>query len=198
MDFSFFAFRNHLHHRPQISEIASANMIVNDKPTIPLDRSRDRIADSWQIAEIARWNQQFNFAPNTPGWIDPADHTTWQPVFGTPPPSRNPLIGSDYGADAEHADSDGLTAFEEYRGFFLDGGPGITTPRHRRLSVAKKELLVECSVMDGIGSVSVSLVIPESDFEDEGNDANAFAQAFDVDERMASVADFFAKSGKSG
>ena len=143
--------------------------------TLPQDLNGDRIAYKWQRQEVEKWNSQFRQNTGEPHWIDPDDQETWSAIFGE--------MG---GADAELADSDGpgpmppmaddgddLTALEEYRGFFLDGGPGITSPQHRRLSVARKELLVEVREMTG----------------------TPFAQNYSLSEIMGAVSDFFGNDG---
>jgi hypothetical protein len=169
--------------------------------TLPHDANGDRIADKWQHREVLRWNAQYRQHPGDSDWINPDNTSTWAAIFGSNGEADAELADSDgpTGPMPPMADDgDGLTAMEEYRGFFLDGGPGVAHPQHRRLSVARKELLVECSVMEGISSTVGSLAIPDSEFEDEGNDANVFAQVFDLDSSMAMVADFFAKEVTAG
>jgi len=78
----------------------------------------------------------------------------------------------------------------------LDGGPGVSAAGHYRLSVARKELLVECREMDGISSVAGSLapVIPAG-FVDPGNQANTHAQGYNLASTMQSISGFFGMSG---
>jgi hypothetical protein len=165
------------------------------KITVPTDLSEDRMADSWQLGQINRWNDQFRLDVEDEDWIDREDFATWPRAFAT-------------GTGAELADSDGddgplpamvdkgddLPALVEYRGFFLDGGPRTTVPNHHRLSVAVKELLVECSEMPGIASTTLRLP-PEGAFTDQGNDPNANAQGYSLTDRMSAVSTFFNKQG---
>jgi hypothetical protein len=164
--------------------------------TLPYDSNGDCIADCWQREQVKDWNRQFRMEPGDLDWMDPDDPQTWPAIFG-----------ADGTTDAELADSDGptgpmpamtdlgdgLTALDEYRGFFLDGGPEPGAPRHRRLSSARKDLLVECSEMEGIGNTGGSLLMPG--FTDPGNDANGFAQAYSLGTVMEKVVAFYASEG---
>ena len=118
--------------------------------TLPLDINGDKLADSWQDAENLKWNAQFN--PVAPRQATDADRALVNPDLDSEeadPDGRNGDGGRDLPAMA--TTGDGLRIREEYRGFILDGGPGITTPgQHKRLSIARKEMLVECSVEAGI------------------------------------------------
>ena len=161
--------------------------------TLPVDRNEDKIADVWQSAQVEKWNEQFNLSVGDEHWADPENSSQWWRIF------------SDVGA--ELADSDGdpgpmpamddkgddLAAFDEYRGFFLDGGPETTSPDHHRLSVARKELLVECSEMDYIAWTTGTITVPG--FVDYGNDANAYAEKYTLTATMSDVASFFAREG---
>jgi hypothetical protein len=113
--------------------------------TLPLDRNHDRLADGWQYAENLKWNAQFNPATPRPAGAD--GRALVNPDLDDEeidPDGRNGDGGRDLPAMA--TTGDGLRICEEYRGFILDGGPGITTPgQHKRLSIARKEMLVECS-----------------------------------------------------
>ena len=171
--------------------------LLNDEPiriTLPDDKNNDKIADHWQRGEVVRWNQQFQLSEGQANWCNPNDSTTWGAVFG----GDNELADSDGAgpmpAMAEQGDA--LTPLEEYRGFFLDGGPNLNAPRHHRLSVARKDLLVECSEMDGIALTGGSLP-PDtgSGFVDQGNDPNAYAQSYSLTSTMSHVSNFFSQDG---
>jgi hypothetical protein len=161
--------------------------------TLPLDRNHDKLADIWQHSEVGRWNQQFRLKQGDPNWIDPQDSTVWWRIFGSLGAELADSDGDTGPMPAMTDKGDDLPACDEYRGFFLDGGPNCSTPAHRRLSVARKELLVECSEMEGIGWVGGSIMVPG--FADPGNDANAFAQAYSLTATMSAVASFYAKEG---
>lgn len=164
--------------------------------TLPYDSNGDLIADCWQREQAKHWNRQFRMEPGNAGWVNPDDPQTWSAIFGLGGTADAELPDSDGPTGpmpAMAALGDGLTALDEYRGFFLDGGPEPGAPRHRRLSAARKDLLVECSEMEGIGNTGGSLLMPG--FTDPGNDANGFAQAYSIGAIMGKVAAFFASEG---
>jgi hypothetical protein len=156
------------------------------KLTLPNDNNGDKLADVWQRGEVQRWNQQFHLNQGDAAWVNPDDPSTWSPVFGPNGAEDAELADSD-GDDGDDgpmpamADKgDGLSALDEYRGYFLDGGPGITTPKHHRLSVARKNALFQFIVMPEI-----------TDGNTAGNFANPAAQAFDPAQRFQKVSTFF-------
>jgi hypothetical protein len=76
---------------------------------------------------------------------------------------------------------DGLTVFQEYRGYEVDGGADFTAARHVRLSPALKELLVQVNEQDGMaGDVGTGPAANPS----------AFA-AFNKTQVMQNVAQFY-------
>ncbi len=160
---------------------------------IPRDANGDRIADCWQDKQNAEWNDQFK--PTTPRPITPASRALVQPDLD------NEEADSDGSGPypAMASIGDGLMIREEYRGYIFDGGPGTTPGGHKRLSVARKELLVECSEMDGISSVGTTLPPdPSNNFVDHGNQANAFAQGYSLSATMDAVSEFFGKEVPPG
>ena len=91
-----------------------------------------------------------------------------------------------HATDAPHthdATGDGLTAWEEYRGYWTDGTADSTTPRHHRLSPARKELLVQVS------SPEMTSLMAEAGYGPAAN-TNALS-AFNVNEIMQKVAQFY-------
>ncbi len=91
------------------------------------------IADVWLIAEAERWQALHVGIPIPGGDFKPGDDT-------------EPL-------EPHETEGDGLTVFEEYRGFMLDGGRDENGPHdggHRRLSPARKECLVHVSMIPGL------------------------------------------------
>jgi hypothetical protein len=80
---------------------------------------------------------------------------------------------------------DGLNTIKEYRGYILDGGPDVPAHKHKRLSIARKELLVECSEMDGIRDVG------SGQWPNPGNQANSLAQGYDLTATMEKVSWFY-------
>ena len=95
------------------------------------------IADTWLISEGERWETLHPEIDVPGGDFAPADDT--EP--------------KDPNADQDIEPGDGLTVFEEYRGFILDGGRDETGPHtggHRRLSAARKEYLVHVSMIPGL------------------------------------------------
>jgi Bacterial TSP3 repeat len=160
--------------------------------TVPHDGNEDRLADLWQDSEINAWNDQFGAS---------------RPINDTERDKMKPGSGYDYSdyADDEEDDSDGtgngdggrnlpamaaagdgLKTLQEYRGFILDGGPGATAGRHKRLSAARKELLVEGSVENDLTS---------SNKNGSGTNQPALA-AFTVVEAMSDVSDFYRDTQK--
>ena len=156
--------------------------------TVPLDDNLDKIADAWQDAQIDAWNTQFKPQPSREKNASVRTSMT--------------LNAEGSYADAEEADSDGipgpspamadagdgLTVLEEYRGYILDGGPGLDAPDHRRLSAARKELMVECSVEEGLTSVAKN-----------GQDTNQGVLAgFTVASALKDVSSFYRNAEKGG
>ena len=172
--------------------------------TLSEDGNADRIADTWQRVEVNRWNMQYGFVEGESDWIDPDDPDTWTPIFGENGEADAEIAmseGPTGDSPAMADDGDGLTALQEYRGFFLDGGPGIDAPRHKHLSVARKELLVECSEMEHIASV---LGVFHNDPlrpglpTDPGNQANHTAQMYDLTNIMERVSRFYRNTARGG
>ena len=153
------------------------------KLTLPNDSNGDKLADVWQRGEVRRWNHQFRLNEGDAAWVNPDDPSTWSPIFGSNGAEDAELAYSD-GEDgpmpAMADKGDGLSALDEYRGYFLDGGPGITTPKHHRLSVARKDALFQFIVMPEI-----------TDGNTAGNFANPAAQDFDPAQRFQNVSTFF-------
>jgi hypothetical protein len=167
---------------------------------LPFDANGDQLADHWQhLQNFSRWNAQFPGQPRR--GRDRADLDLHLPVdaAGHPAPDARP----DGYADDEKADSDGwgpsvpmagagdgLSVLQEYRGYLLDGGPAGAGFAFRRLSIARKELLVECSEMEGIRTVG-----GDGDAQGTGNQACTNAQQFLLATTMESVAGFFGDPG---
>jgi hypothetical protein len=164
---------------------------------VPNDPSEDWLADHWQNDQIDAWNKQFR---------EQRRKTAEEKKSITL--DYGPMLGDEQFADAEWADSDGpgpsvamanygdgLTAIKEYRGYILDGGPYQEVPvhKHKRLSLARKELLAECSEMDGIRDVgSGQLTDPNTgNPTDPGNQANFLAQGYDLTATMEKVSWFY-------
>jgi hypothetical protein len=157
--------------------------------TVPHDGNDDRLADLWQDSEISAWNDQFGDS---------------RPINDTERDKMKPGPGYDYSdyADDEEDDSDGtangdggrnlpamasdgdgLSVIEEYRGYVLDLGSGVTPGVHKRQKTARKEVLLQIHKMAEITDPSQ-------------NNANAAAQQFDLDARFQAVADFYANTTK--
>jgi hypothetical protein len=77
---------------------------------------------------------------NAPTW--PGENLTAE--FDDEPHNPDNLAGD------HKTTGDGLTLFEEYRGFILDYGPDHTEGGHKRLSASRKELLVQHTEMPNI------------------------------------------------
>jgi hypothetical protein len=88
--------------------------------------------------------------------------------------------------------SDGLNAMKEYRGYILEGGPDVPLHLHKRLSLARKELLVECSEMGGITTGGNQITV-------NGNiEVNTEVQSYDLDGLMTRVSDFYRRVQTGG
>jgi hypothetical protein len=111
---------------------------------VPTDTDQDGLADTWERVQIAEWNQQYGYSHpvNDLTFVSPT--SDWEMAD----PDRN---NTDGGTDlpAHKTVGDSLTGLQEYRGFILDGGNGHAGG-HKRLSTARKELLVEVDIMDGV------------------------------------------------
>jgi len=97
-------------------------------------------------------------------------------LLTSPNPSANTL--EDDPGLSHGAAGDGLTVWQEYRGYWVDGSKSTTEPHHTRLSPARKELLVQVNELPGMAQ-QVSF-----------NPDNALA-AYDVNTVMQQVADFY-------
>ena len=156
--------------------------------TVPLDDNLDKIADAWQDAQIDAWNTQFKPQPSREKNASVRTSMT--------------LNAEGSYADAEEADSDGipgpspamadagdgLTVLEEYRGYILDGGPGLDAPDHRRLSAARKELMVQAIETQGIATLSAN---------GEGSNWTAL-QNYSARNSLGLVSDFYRNKAKGG
>ena len=149
---------------------------------IPRDANGDKIADCWQDKQIREWNQQFG---------------TSRPLTDFERSKMKPGAGYTYAdyADDEEADSDGpsdrqppmanigdaLSVLDEYRGYILDLGDGISYGDHKRLSISRKEVLLQIHEMPEIT-------------DSAQNNANPAAQQFNLDTRFRKIANFYADS----
>jgi len=104
---------------------------------VPHDINEDKIADHWQYSEIDRWNAQYHgtevITKDINGlnkWAIDSDAELKDSDGSGPMPAM---------AD----EGDGLTVLKEYRGYILDDGVAMNGKSHKRLSLARKELLVE-------------------------------------------------------
>jgi hypothetical protein len=129
------------------------DIITTHRLTIPVDEDKDGIADIYERQQIDEWNQQFgeNLDPEDLTFFgpdrDPADafideDKELRDPDGTP--STGPNL------PPHKTSGDGLLVFEEYRGQVLDGGSDFEGGGHKRLSFARKELLIEVDVMGGV------------------------------------------------
>ena len=108
---------------------------------VPFDSDGDKIADKWEREQVRNWNSQFA-TTETVGTAFFA--TTDDPELVDPDGTTNTDGGTNL--PAHKAAGDGLTVFQEYRGYILDNGAG-RDKGHQRLSVAHKEFLVEVDMM---------------------------------------------------
>jgi hypothetical protein len=124
--------------------------------TLPRDDGGDGISDHWQNLQIAAWNEQF--VPVQPRQISAAGRKMVSPDRDDEEADSDGAGNGDGGRNLPGMPKagDGLKILEEYRGFVLDGGPGAVPGKHKRLSVARKEMLVECSVEKDLTSPSKS------------------------------------------
>lgn len=112
---------------------------------VPTDKDNDGIADRWEREQIAEWNAKYGMTldVNNLALVAPSEDLE----MADPDGPTNTDGGTNLPAHKTVGDS--LTVLQEYRGFILDGGAGHTGG-HKRLSTARKELLVEVDVMDGL------------------------------------------------
>lgn len=115
----------------------------------------DGIADKWQYGQIPGWNTQFGLVSGNAGFLDISSQTVLEDARFNPTSDTEWADPDGAGNISPHAAAgDGLSVFNEYRGYVLDGGPAVSAPTHRRLSIARKELLVEVSEADGIATTA--------------------------------------------
>jgi hypothetical protein len=110
--------------------------------TVPFDRDSDGLADSWERQKVTEWNQQFAKS-------QPVDNRFFGREDDKEERDPDAAANTDGGTNMpEHkAAGDSLTAFQEYRGFIVDGGHGSFAGGHTRLSPSHKELLIETDRM---------------------------------------------------
>jgi hypothetical protein len=151
---------------------------------VPTDTDQDGLADTWERVQIAEWNQQYGYSHpvNDLTFVSPT--SDWEMAD----PDRN---NTDGGTDlpAHKTVGDSLTGLQEYRGFILDGGNGHAGG-HKRLSTARKELLVEVDIMDGVTHMPTEsgirgiMDIVSAGFND-ATDGAGIALYYVIDERAA-------------
>ena len=144
---------------------------------LPLDVNNNGIADAWERDKIVEHNGVYPGAP-----------LTWSPaLFADTGGDDEPAALGNRRTDGSysHADTgDGLTVFQEYRGYEVDGGAGFTSARHIRLSPALKELLVQVAEQDSYTSdIGTGDVINPS-----------AVQTYNLAVLMQSVAQFYSHS----
>jgi hypothetical protein len=110
---------------------------------LPVDTDTDHLADVWEVEQYQGWIEQYDETFAGAGPLD---------LVGEDTPQNNNDVESedpdgDGGMQSHEQEGDSLSAAQEYRGYVLDGGVGMTQPGHRRLDVFHKELLVEVDVM---------------------------------------------------
>ncbi|MCL1921787.1 MAG: hypothetical protein FWG50_12080, partial [Kiritimatiellaeota bacterium] len=108
----------------------------------------DCIAHDWRQAEAAYWQARY------PWLAVPAFGMDWDEE---PAALGRAVPGSPARTDGSYshaATGDGLTVWEEYRGYWVDGGRHVYTPgpTHIRLSPVDKELLVQVNELPGMAS----------------------------------------------
>lgn len=134
----------------------------------------DGIADAYERHQLAAWQDQLGLAQ-----FDTSDLSFFDSKADIEPADQdgpNADGGRDLPEQAAHGD--GIQAFDEYRGYLLDGGREPFAGGHRRLKFARKELLVQVSEMPGIAT--------------EANGANAAAMTYTLDDTMDAAASFYA------
>jgi hypothetical protein len=100
-------------------------------------------SDLYEKRQLGEWKVQYKFS----------SFDTNNMVFFTGLSDREELDPDGSGLLGSHrTEGDGLRASEEYRGYVVDRGPKNFNGGHVRISLAKKELLVEVSEMPGIQS----------------------------------------------
>jgi hypothetical protein len=106
---------------------------------IPRDADSDGISDQWEENSVGEWNAQYG------------DSETMGNGFFTATDDKEKKDPDGSGALGAHAtDGDALTVWEEYRGFVFDGPADWGgTVGHKRLSPARKNLLVQVEHMGG-------------------------------------------------
>ena len=125
----------------------------------------DGIADIYKRNQLQEWKRQFakgnDFDTDNIAFFAADDDSEEIDADGT--------NNGDGGRNLpDHAAiGDGLKVRQEYRGYILDGGPNGFAGGHKRLSAARKELLVEAIEMPGVSANQV--LAPVAQFYNDVN-----------------------------
>jgi hypothetical protein len=129
----------------------------------------DGLPDLYEKRQLAEWKIQYKL-PN----FDTNDLAFFNVAFEQPADQDGIGTGRTNCLTA----GDGLTTAQEYRGYIFDGGVNNFAGGHKRLTFARKNLLVEVMEMPGITDVA-------------NNNANTNAQAYTLPSALAPVCDLY-------
>jgi hypothetical protein len=140
----------------EVSIFAGNQRVGTEFLQAPVDRDNDSIADKWELEKVTEWENRYwvNAMPRGRkiDFFSPANDDE---ELDPDSPVYDSKKDTDGGTNmpGHKTKGDGLTVFQEYRGFILDGGGHDgdgANPHgggHLRLSPAVKELLVEVDAM---------------------------------------------------
>jgi len=135
--------------RVKVDLFGEGDTYVTRNIYIPRDDDNDGIADCWETTEVAAWNTAYG------------THIATNLDFITrflPTEPRDP-DGGGYRA-AHLTEGDGLSPFDEYRGYSLPGTGSAGGKPHLRFSPARKEMVIQAAVAttNGVALLSTNEV----------------------------------------
>jgi len=132
-----------------IAFAASGNPKENTALRLPLDRNANGIGDVYERSQRQAWADQYH-AGVTSGLPPDMFANEGGDFEKGDPDNVSDTLGSNR-QTSHAAGGDGLSLFEEYRGYILDGGSGHLGG-HLRLSFARKEMLLEVDTSASLGA----------------------------------------------
>jgi hypothetical protein len=117
---------------------------------VPIDEDSDGIADIWELARVEEWNTQYDESQTVDNtFFDDEEESGNRDKEQEDPDGEENTDGGTNLPDHKTT-GDILSAFDEYRGYILDGGYDGFAGGHIRLSPVAKEFLLEVDAMEDV------------------------------------------------